>query len=75
LATILVTRHIGSLFWAYHADVPYDRAVEHLDPATVEPSDVVIGTLPLHLAAQVCARGARYQHLVIDMPPGRRGEE
>ncbi|MBL8347523.1 MAG: CRISPR-associated protein Csx16, partial [Rubrivivax sp.] len=75
MRTILVTRHLGSLFWAYRAGIPYDLMVEHLDPEQVAEGDVVVGTLPVHLAAEVCGRGARYMHLVIDVPAEQRGRE
>ena len=52
-----------------------DRRVAHLDVSEVRPGDTVIGTLPVHLAAEVCARGARYLHLSLDLPPGLRGSE
>lgn len=52
-----------------------DRAIAHLDPADVAPGDVVIGTLPVNLAAEVCARGARYLNLSLDLPPEARGRE
>jgi CRISPR-associated protein Csx16 len=73
--TILVTRHAGAVEWAKRQGIAIDRMVEHLDPAEVQPGDVVIGTLPIHLAAEVCLRGARYLHLVLDLPPERRGLE
>ena len=40
-----------------------------------ESGDVVIGTLPIHIAAEVHARGARYMHLSLDLPPALRGRE
>ena len=35
----------------------------------------MIGTLPVHLAAQVCAAGAAYWHLILALPAGLRGQE
>lgn len=52
-----------------------DKTTNHLGPAAIGPGDVVIGTLPLHLATEVCARGGRYLHLAIDLPPEARGRE
>ena len=49
--------------------------VPHLDPSTVAPGDVVMGTLPVHLAAEICDRGARYLHLTLDLPPQARGRD
>ena len=39
------------------------------------PGDVVAGTLPVNLAAEVCARGARYLNLSLDLPLHARGRE
>lgn len=85
MTTHLVTRHPGALEWLLdqgsdliergsikHRAVEY---VPHLEPARIEPGDVVIGTLPVHLAAQVCARGARYFNLSLDVPAHQRGRE
>lgn len=35
----------------------------------------MIGILPVHLAAQLCARGARYLNLSLDLPAAARGRE
>jgi CRISPR-associated protein Csx16 len=32
-----------------------------------------MGTLPMHLAAAVCARGARFLALELELPPDFRG--
>ena len=70
-----VTRHPGALDWARGRGLPDLVAVDHLDIGKVEPGDRVLGTLPVHLAAMVCARGARYLHLSLDLPPDARGRE
>lgn len=69
-----VTRHTGALAWAKRRGlnaVP----VPHLDPASVRPGDTVIGTLPIHLAAAICAAGANFLALEIAVPPDKRGVE
>lgn len=53
----------------------FDCHVPHLDPAQVQAGDTVIGTLPIQLAAQICARGAAYWHLSLEMPANKRGQE
>ena len=71
-----VSRHAGAIAWA--RQYPWAARAEfvaHLDPQIVAPGDVVIGTLPVHLAAQVCARGARYLHLTLDLEAAQRGSE
>lgn len=72
---LFVGRHGPAKEWAMkngHADATF---VEHLDPGTIAPGDLVLGTLPAHIAAEVCRRGGRYMHLAVDIPKERRGEE
>lgn len=75
MTTWFVTRHPGALDWAKAAGVGFDEHVMHLDPTIIAPGDVVIGSLPVHLAAEVCARGARYLNLSLDLPAVLRGRE
>ncbi len=75
MTTLFVTRHPGAREWARHQGIAVDTVIDHLDPETVQPGDTVIGTLPVNLAARVCERGARYLHLSLEIPPGRRGGE
>lgn len=70
-----VTRHKGALDWARRCGVRDAQPVAHLDIAAVVVGDSVLGTLPVHLAAEVCARGARYLHLSMETPPDARGRE
>ena len=70
-----VSRHPGAIEWAKRQGLAIDRWVEHLDPATVNAGDIVIGTLPVNLAADVCKRGARYLHLSLKLPTEWRGRE
>jgi CRISPR-associated protein Csx16 len=75
MTTWFVTRHPGAIAWAARQGIAVDRQVAHLDPADIQPGDTVIGTLPVNLAAQVCARGARFFNLSLDVPPEARGRE
>jgi len=75
MAIWFVSRHPGAVEWIQRHGPPVDRVVDHLDLADVRRGDTVIGTLPVHLAAAVCTRGARYLHLVVDVSPGERGRE
>lgn len=75
MTTWFVSRHDGALHWMRQHGPAFDRHVPHLAPADVQPGDAVIGTLPVHLAAEVCARGASYWHLVLTTPPEARGRE
>lgn len=75
MTTYLITRHPGAVAWAARQGIQVDLLVEHLDPETIQPGDVVIGTLPVHLAARVCARGGRFRYLAVDVPAAMRGTE
>ncbi|MBK7006122.1 MAG: CRISPR-associated protein Csx16 [Burkholderiales bacterium] len=71
-----VTRHRGAITWAANGGVKA-RKIEtaNFDPSTVEPGDIVMGTLPVHLAAQVNARGGHYWHLSMEIPAEHRNTE
>ncbi len=75
MTTFFVTRHPGALDWARHKGIVFDEHVAHLDPQQVGAGDTVIGSLPVNLAAEVCARGARYFNLSLDLPAALRGRE
>lgn len=75
MSTWFVTRHPGAVEWASRRGLAVDRQIAHLDVDAIQPSDLVIGILPVHLAAAVCARGARYFNLSLDVPPELRGQE
>ena len=74
MTTCFVTRNQGALDWAQGQGI---NAVPlaHLDPAAIRAGDIVIGTLPVHLAAEICAKGAHYRHLTMDIPANARGRE
>lgn len=71
-----VTRHRGAITWAVRHGLRA-RKVEmaNFDPAIVAPGDVVMGTLPVHLIAEVNRRGGHYWHLTMDLPEALRGRE
>ncbi len=75
MTTPLITRHPGAIEWAAKQGLVVDHQIAHLDPANIQPGDVVIGTLPVNLAAEVCARGGRYYNLTLDLPQEARGRE
>lgn len=70
-----VSRHPGAVIWASEEGLVIDRVVSHLALDQIAAGDTVIGTLPIHLAAQVCGRGATYLHLSLDLPADWRGRE
>ena len=75
MTTWLITRHPGARHWAEQQRLAIDRHCAHLDPLDVEAGDTIIGSLPVHLAAAVCAAGARYVNLSLDLPASARGKE
>lgn len=75
MTTYFVTRHPGARDWAVAEGMAVDEFIAHLDMAQVQAGDVVIGSLPVNLAAEVCARGVRYLHLSLDLPADARGSE
>lgn len=71
-----VTRHNGAVTWARESGVKARKVeMQNFDVNVVGPRDVVMGTLPVHLVAEVCARGGEYWHLAMDIPPEARGRE
>lgn len=74
MTTYFITRHAGAVDWACEQGIAA-KQVQHLDVDLIRPGDVVMGTLPVQLAAKVVARGARYLHLSIDVPSDARGRE
>lgn len=75
MSTIFVGRHPGAVSWMKTKRVPVDRWVDALDIDDVKPGDIVVGTLPVHLIADVCGRGARFVALCLDIPRNLRGAE
>lgn len=73
--TWFVSRHPGALEWMQRNGPAFDRHVTHLAPDEIAEGDTVIGTLPVNLAAEVCARGATYWHLSLQLDPKDRGQE
>lgn len=75
MAIYFASRHPGARHWAVRNRLAVNHFVEHLNPAVIAAGDTVIGSLPVHLAAAVCARGARYLHLSLELAREQRGRE
>ncbi|MFZ1494444.1 MAG: CRISPR-associated protein Csx16 [Candidatus Competibacter denitrificans] len=75
MTAFFISRHPGAREWAAEEGIVVDRQIAHLDTEIIQPGDVVIGTLPVNLAAWVCQRGGRYLHLSLELPPDWRGRE
>ena len=74
MTAYFVSRHSGAVEWARRRGIEA-VALEHLDIDRIAPVDVVIGTLPIHIAAAVQAKGARFFFLELDLSPEARGHE
>ncbi len=70
-----VTRHPGAKDWAESEGIKVDACLEHLEMDLVKSGDSVLGTLPINLVAELNAKGIRYYHLTLSMPPELRGQE
>ncbi len=75
MTTYFVSRHPGARDWAAEEGITVDEVIDHLDPAIIAPGDILIGSLPVNLAAEVCTRGARYLNLSLDLTAALRGVE
>lgn len=81
MTVYFITRHPMTERWVRFASrrskLPWqvDTVLEHLDPAIVQPGDVVMGTLPLNVVDAVLQRGAQFWALDLDVPPALRGKE
>jgi CRISPR-associated protein Csx16 len=71
----LVTRHSGAKKWIEKNGISIDKHLLHLDTSIICKGDIVVGTLPVHLAANVCEKEAQYVHLCLDIPKELRGVE
>jgi len=75
MAVWFVSRHQGAIDWIATQDIAIDHFVAHLDLCQIQPNDIVIGTLPIHLAADVCAKGADFYFLSVNVKFDQRGTE
>lgn len=75
MTTWFISRHAGAKAWAEEEGFAIDKIVEHFDPSLTQQGDKVLGSLPIHLAAEVCARGGVYYHLSLNRVETLRGKE
>ena len=76
-STWFISRHQGAIDWIKtQSEWHIDHYLTHLDdPAIIQNGDTVLGTLPIHIAAAVCARGAHYYFLQLPQEAAQRGSE
>ena len=53
----LVSRHPGAITWCQRQGLTIDTVLPHIQPTIIKKGDVVIGTLPINLAAEVQQAG------------------
>ena len=76
MTTYLVTRHQGAVDWATHSGFAFDTHLTHLpDELTLQTGDVVAGSLPINIVADLCEKGVTYLHLSLRIPENLRGVE
>lgn len=76
MTTYFVSRHTGAIEWIkQQPQWQIDEFTPHLDATRIQAGDVVLGTLPLHLAAEVCSRGAKFYFLMLPQQFAERGNE
>lgn len=75
MSTYFISRHQGAKDWAQLQNITVDFLQTHLDIADIKSGDVVIGTLPINLVAQLVERGASYYHLTLNLTENLRGKE
>jgi CRISPR-associated protein Csx16 len=77
--TLLVSRHAAAQRWllieAEKRGWKNVVKMPHCKPEQVKSGDRVVGTLPIQLAAEICARNAEYWHLEIVVEEIDRGRE
>ncbi|WGE83002.1 CRISPR-associated protein Csx16 [Actinobacillus equuli] len=75
MAVWFISRHQGAIKWIKQQAIHIDRFESHLDVAEIQADDIVIGTLPIHLAAEVCRKGAKFYFLSVNVKAEQRGTE
>ncbi|OBX09338.1 CRISPR-associated protein Csx16 [Gallibacterium genomosp. 3] len=75
MTTWFISRHQGAIDWIKQKQIQIDRFEAHLDVDQVQADDIVIGTLPIHLAAKVCEKGAKFIFLAVNISEQQRGTE
>ncbi len=75
MTTYFIGRHAGTVAWIKRQPITIDVYKDNFEPEDIKAGDIVIGTLPVHLAAAVCEKGATFVALTLDIPKEKRGLE
>lgn len=76
MTTWFISRHPGAIDWAKQQNLHIDRWATHLDSIDeIQCGDIVMGTLPIHLAADICQKGAKFYFLELNIDEEQRGKE
>ena len=71
-----VGRHTGALEWVKNQDIAVTKTVTHLSQEDWPGAgDIVIGTLPVQLVAELNILGVRFMHLQLTLTEADRGRE
>ena len=70
-----VSRHEGAIDWAWSQGLPVDVWANHIKVSDVGADDVVMGTLPVDMIAQLNVRGVKVFFLTIPLTLAQRGIE
>jgi len=71
----LVSRHPGAIEWCSRQGFHIDITLAHLEPERICQGDILIGTLPVPVVAQIQQRGCRYLHISLPLTESLRGKE
>lgn len=75
MTTWFISRHPGALHWMQTNNIHFDHHLTHWEKEPIAAGDTVIGSLPVHLAAEICTLGAHYWNLSLELPEQARGQE
>ncbi len=75
MAVYFVSRHFGAIAWMKKQNIHVDHWIEHLDILALQRGDIVIGVLPVHIAAQLSEMGVAFYALSIEQSLATRGQE
>lgn len=76
MSIYLVSRHQGAVEWMQYMGHHYDEHLTHLDNYdNLCAEDVVVGSLPINIVADLAEYGVSYRHLSLYIPEHLRGIE